>query len=77
MKFHTHTQAKRKKIKDDTGFKPNCFIEMLQLHASSVFFVTSSEVQARLMFNAFKQQKLAKFPRAELNSLETEIYLLN
>ena len=57
--------------------KPNCVLEILMLHALSVFLVTSSEVRAGLLFNALKRQKLAKFMRTELKPFKIEIYLLH
>ena len=57
--------------------KPNCVLEILMLHALSVFLVTSSEVRAGLLFDALKRQMLAKFPRAKLKAFEIETGLFN
>ena len=80
---HSHTQEqktpKTNKQNETKKWvsKPNCVLEILMLHALSVFLVTSSEVRAGLLFNALKRQKLAKFPRTELKPFETVIYSLN
>lgn len=57
--------------------KERHFAEILQLHAFSIFFVMSTEVQAWLLFSALKLHKLAEFVRAEPKPFKIEMYLYN
>ena len=52
--------------------KERHFAEILQLHAFSVFFVTSTEVRAGL--SVLKRQKHAKFPKTDPSPFEIYIY---
>ena len=52
----------------------NMFHRNLQLHALSVFVVTSSEVRLRLLYSALKRQKPANFPTAKPN-LSRKFYI--
>ena len=66
------------KITEITGLKQKWrFTEILQLHTFSVFFVTSTEDRAGLLFSALKRQKPAKFARTDPEPFESDTYLLN
>ena len=50
--------------------------EILQLHELSVFYVTSTEVQAGLLFSALRWQKLKNLRGQSQICLRSKIYLL-